>query len=298
MTGATQPPPVSQPELDGAVPECPYVGLVPFDESDAPYFFGRQRECEVVIANLTLSRLTLLYAASGVGKSSVLRAGVLPGLQQIAGEPYGGLGVPDAAVAYIREWSLAPLDTIATAVLDAVSRVPGAGLVEVPSHPPLSVKWLREVLQRSGVATAYLVLDQFEEYFLYHPDDRGEDGLAGALGRILSTRDLPVNVLLSIREDELAALDRFKGWVPHLYGNYLRLAHLGRNAAREAIEGPLDHYNQVVPPDSAMEVEPSSPRCCSTRFAPGTWSWHPKERLPAGPRTAGRTSRLPTCSSS
>lgn len=206
--------------------------------------------------NLTVSRLTLFYAASGVGKSSVLRAGVLPRLQQIARKSYEDLGVPEAAVAYIREWSLDPLDTIATAVLGAVPRVPGAGPVEVPGPPRLSVPWLREVLQRSGVEAVYLVLDQFEEYFLYHPDDRGEDGLAGALGHILSDRDLPVNVLLSVREDALAALDRFKGWVPLLYGNYLRLAHLGRDAAREAIKGPLDHYNQVVLPGSAMEVDP------------------------------------------
>ncbi|MGH3771336.1 MAG: hypothetical protein ACRDRW_08070 [Pseudonocardiaceae bacterium] len=256
MTSAAQPPPVPQPRLDRTVPDCPYVGLVPFDESDAPYFFGRQRECEVVVANLTASRLTLLYAASGVGKSSVLRAGVLPQFLRIARESYEDLGVPDTAVAYVSEWSLAPLDTIAAAVLRAVSRVPGAAPVEVPGPPRLGVPWLREVLRHSGVAAVYLVLDQFEEYFLYHPDDHGEDGLAGELGRILSTHDLPVNVLLSIREDALATLDRFKGRVPRLYDNYLRLAHLGRDAAQAAIEGPLDHYNQVVPQDSAMAVEP------------------------------------------
>ena len=256
MTGVTQPAPVPQPRLDPTVPECPYVGLVPFGAADAPYFFGRQRESEVVVANLTASRLTLFYAASGVGKSSVLQAGVLPRLQQIAEESHADLGVPDAAVAYVREWSLDPLDTIATEVLRAVSQVPGADPAQVPGPPQLSVPWLREVLQRSGVAAVYLVLDQFEEYFLYHPDDRGEDGLVSVLGQILSTHDLPVNVLMSIREDALAALDRFKGRIPRLYTNYLRLAHLGRHAAQEAIEGPLDHYNQVVPPDSAVTVEP------------------------------------------
>ncbi len=256
MTGAPKSAAVPQPRLDPTVPECPYVGLVPFGESDAPYFFGRQRECEVVVANLTAARLTLFYAESGVGKSSVLQAGVLPRLQRLAEESYADFGVPDAAVAYVREWSLDPLDTIATAVLHAVSQVPGAGPAEMPGPPQLRVPWLRAVLQRSRVAAIYLVLDQFEEYFLYHPDDRGEDGLAGALGRILSTHDLPVNVLVSIREDALAALDRFKGRVPRLYDNYLRLAHLGRHAAQEAIEGPLNHYNPVVPPDFAVTVEP------------------------------------------
>jgi WD40 repeat protein len=263
MTGATQPPPLSPSRVDRAVPECPYVGLVPFEESDAPYFFGRQRERDLIIANLTTSRLTLLYAASGVGKSSVLQAGVLPRLQQIAAQQITtessadpDFGGPGAAVGYVREWSLNPLDTIATAVLHGVSRVPGAGPVEGGGPARLSVPWLREVLRHSGAEAVYLVLDQFEEYFLYHPADPGTDGLASVLGHLLSSRDLPVNVLLSIREDALAALDRFKGWVPRLYDNYLRLAHLGRDAARAAIEGPLEHYNQVAPPDSAMTVEP------------------------------------------
>jgi WD40 repeat protein len=258
MTGLTQPPRVSQGERDRVVPECPYVGPVSFGESDTPYFFGRQRDCEVVVANLTTSRLTLFYAESGVGKSSVLRAGVLPRLREIARESYEDLKAPDAAVAYIKEWYSDPLVTIATAVLDALKaeRVPGASPVAIPGPARLSVPWLREVIEHSRVAAIYLILDQFEEYFRYHPADLGEHGLTGELGRILSNRDLPVNVLLSIREDALATLDRFKGRVPRLYDNYLRLPRLGRDAAREAIKCPLDHYNQVAPPGSAMEVQP------------------------------------------
>lgn len=260
MTEIIQPPPALQPpstsQRDRVAPDCPYVGLVPFDESDAPYFFGRERDCEVLVANLTTARLTLLYASSGVGKSSVLRAGVLPRLRELARESHEDLHVPDAAVAYVREWCSDPLVSISTEVLRAVAQVPGAGPVEMPGAPKLGVPWLREIIQHSGVAAIYLILDQFEEYFRYHPDDLGEEGLEGALGRILSIRDLPVNVLLSIREDELAALDRFKGRIPRLYDNYLRLAHLGREAARQAITGPLERYNQVVLPSAAMSLEP------------------------------------------
>jgi len=260
VTEIIQPPPALEPrpapQREGVAPDCPYVGLVPFDESDAPYFFGRQRDGEVVVANLTTARLTLLYAGSGVGKSSVLRAGVLPRLREIARESYEDLDVPDAAVAYVREWCADPLVSIATEILGAVAQVPGTSPVEMPGSPTLGVPWLCEVIQRSGVAAIYLILDQFEEYFRYHPDDLGDEGLEGQLGRILSIRDLPVNVLLSIREDELAALDRFKGRIPRLYDNYLRLSHLARECAREAITGPLERYNQVVPPGSAMMLDP------------------------------------------
>ncbi len=238
------------------MPERPYVGLVPFDEKDAAYFFGRERETDLIVANLTASRLTLLYAPSGVGKSSVLRAGVLPQLHQIDDDD-DDLGVSGAAVAYVNTWRDASRESIAAAISAAVSHVTGAGAVEeTDSAPTLSVDWLREVLRQSRVSAIYLILDQFEEYFLYHPMDRGEEGLIAELGRILSTRDLPVNVLLSIREDALAGLDRFKGRVPRLFSNYLRLAHLSREAARVAIKGPLDRYNRVAPPDQTMSVEP------------------------------------------
>jgi WD40 repeat protein len=239
------------------LPECPYVGLVPFDEKDAAYFFGRERESDLIVANLTASRLTLLYAPSGVGKTSVLRAGVLPQLHQLDEDSDDDLGLAGAAVAYVSTWRDDPLESIAAAVADAVSRVTGADIAEkITSAPKLSASWLREVLRQSRVSAIYLIFDQFEEYFLYHPMDRGEEGLTAELGRILSARDLPVNVLLSLREDALAGLDRFEGRVPHLFDNYLRLAHLSRKAAQAAIEGPLDRYNRVAPPDQTMSIEP------------------------------------------
>jgi WD40 repeat protein len=239
------------------VPECPYVGLVPFAEKDAAYFFGRERESDLIVANLTASRLTLLYAPSGVGKTSVLRAGVLPRVHQLDEDSYDDLGLFGAAVAYVSTWRDDPLESVAAAVADAVSRVAGSGAAEkIASAPKLSASWLREVLRQSRVSAIYLVFDQFEEYFLYHPMDRGEEGLTAELGRILSARDLPVNVLLSVREDALAGLDRFEGRVPHLFDNYFRLAHLSRDAAQAAIEGPLDRYNRVVPPDRTMSIEP------------------------------------------
>jgi hypothetical protein len=215
VTTSTGPPAPSQDAPERYVPECPYVGLEPFDEKDAVYFFGRERDSALIIANLTASRLTLLYAPSGVGKSSVLRAGVLPQLHHIDDDSYDDLGVPGPAVAYVSAWRDAPLESIAAAVSAAVSRVTGASPLEkVASAPKLSVLWLREVLRQSRVSAIYLIYDQFEEYFLYHLMDRGEHGLTAELGRILSVRDLPVHVLLSVREDALAGLDRFKGRVP------------------------------------------------------------------------------------
>ena len=63
---------------------CPYKGLTPYSEEDAPFFFGRETEQELITANLMAYRLTLLYGPSGVGKSSVLNAGVVRRLREQA----------------------------------------------------------------------------------------------------------------------------------------------------------------------------------------------------------------------
>ena len=61
----------------------PFRGLAPFDDSDADaaLFFGRAREAEIAIANVLAARLTVLHGPSGVGKSSLARAGVAHALR-------------------------------------------------------------------------------------------------------------------------------------------------------------------------------------------------------------------------
>src|SRR5262249_13336224 len=108
-----------------------------------------------------------------------------------------------------------------------------------------------------------LILDQFEEYFLYHSADAVGERFVEELSSVLRRRDLLVNVLISIREDAIARLDRFDGLVPGLMDNLLRIEHLDRDAAREAIEDPLLQWNRLdklssgdvtIEPDLVREV--------------------------------------------
>src|SRR5262249_12306580 len=98
-----------------------------------------------------------------------------------------------------------------------------------------------------------LVLDQFEEYFLYHGDKPWAGSFAAELAEALRRRDTPVNVLLSIREDSLALLDRFEGRVPGLLDNLIRIDHLDRVGARAAIERPLERWHELG--NDPVEIE-------------------------------------------
>ena len=66
---------------DPAAPEvCPFRGLAPFDAAHAEYFFGRERLVAALVARLVGSTRLAVFGPSGSGKSSVLRAGLLPAL--------------------------------------------------------------------------------------------------------------------------------------------------------------------------------------------------------------------------
>ena len=102
-----------------------------------------------------------------------------------------------------------------------------------------------------------LILDQFEEYFLYHPSEVGANSFAKTFPDAVNDLELPLHVLISLREDSLAKLDQFKGQIPKLFANRLRINHLDRAAAIEAILKPVEEFNRRLPEGSRKaSVEP------------------------------------------
>jgi WD40 repeat protein len=212
-----------------AAPSSPYKGLAPFEDSDldALLFFGREREIEVIAANLIASRITVLYGPSGVGKSSVLRAGVAHRLRQEQG----------AEVIVFSTWTGDPVAALVEAAGGS-----GDSLADA----------LADAADRAG-GDLYLVLDQFEELFLYHKQG---GAFAEHLAQLPRRAGLRVNVLIGMREDSLARLDALKAAIPNLLSNRLRLERLDRLAGTAAILGPVRRYNEFVPADEHIAIEP------------------------------------------
>ncbi|MCI0617468.1 hypothetical protein L0244_31220, partial [bacterium] len=111
-----------------------------------------------------------------------------------------------------------------------------------PSQP--LAETLRAWTKRLG-GNLLIILDQFEEYFLYHSHGNEKERFETEFPRLVNHPELRANFLISIREDALAKLDRFKGRIPNLFGNYLRIDHLDYDAAHAAIVKPLEMYNQL-----------------------------------------------------
>jgi WD40 repeat protein len=215
----------------------PYKGLAAFDDTDldALLFFGRETDTEVIAANLLASRFTVLYGATGVGKSSVLRAGVVRTVRSLA---------PDALVVVHDTWAGDAPRSLSDAI---AARLPGA---EPPEPDAPLVDRLAELVERFG-CHLYLVLDQFEEAFSY----AGATALADELSEVVTRPKLRVNVLLAVREDALSELDVFAGRIPDVFGNYLPLDRLNRGGGRAAITGPIGRYNELLP-ERPVRIEP------------------------------------------
>jgi WD40 repeat protein len=233
------------------IPDSPYKGLVPFEDSqlDALLFFGRERESNIIGENVLAARLTVLYGPSGVGKTSVLRAGVAHRLRARAGRNVEERGHPEYAVVVLDAWSEDPVGSLRSAVREELAAQFGSALLDEREGESLA-----ETFGRWTDALAcdlLLILDQAEEYFLYHP---GEGGFAAELPELVTRPGLRVRVLLSLRDDALSKLDRFKGRIPNLFANYLRLDHLDPRAARDAVEKPVERYNELA--DASIEIDP------------------------------------------
>jgi len=149
----------------------PYKGLMPYDEADAAFFFGRTQEIRLITANLFAAPATVLIGASGVGKSSILRAGVVSALRNRT----------DVLPVIHSMWRDDPVNGLERAVTRAVDeslggptaareRIPDeiADVVSKYAAPVPLADRMRFQSRRAG-RHVMVILDQFEEFFLYNP---------------------------------------------------------------------------------------------------------------------------------
>lgn len=235
----------------------PYVGLMPFTEKDSDYFFGRTSDQKVIATNLRAARMTIFYGASGVGKSSLLNAGVLPYLRRIStasilpGEP------PEFILVVLREWANNPIDSLRLRIKEAVETAVEEG--NIPHLKPEDVEETARANEQSCkmsellknwtdlIKTSLLiVLDQFEDFFLHPEFMTGEGSFGEEFPKAVNNKELHVNYMISLRDDALSKLDFFKGKIQDPMKNTLRLLHLDRAATSEAICKPLEKFNEIT----------------------------------------------------
>lgn len=212
-----------------AAPEGnPYRGLLAFEAEHRSLFFGRTNEIGTIIDRLRTEAFVLIAADSGVGKSSLCRAGVLP-------------LATDGALGQGRTWSVLlmvpgrnPLLTLCE-LLAPIMQTPADKLMERLRGEPTSLAW--ELRKKLGERTGVLVfIDQLEELVTI-ADAQEMATIGSVLGRLCS-RTPGIRMLATVRSDFLARVAS----VPVLGDELARALYILRpmtaDKIREAIVGP------------------------------------------------------------
>jgi hypothetical protein len=211
----------------------PYVGLRPFEEHESDRFFGRDRDADLLYDKILSGRLTILYAQSGLGKSSLLRAMVVPRLQ-----------ANHARVIYFDAWAQdEPLLLLKDALVCMASDL---GIPDAGRGSPTLAELARILCSRDDNGLV-LVLDQFEEFLVHHAQSM--EPLRSELAALLRSAKLDVTVVLSLREEFLAALEPLRQQILNLFQSTYRLEPLNDDALRVAIARPPQLFGGECDPE-------------------------------------------------
>jgi len=239
--------------VEQGVIESPFPGLTHYTSDYADVFFGRDSERKRIVGNLQASRLTLLYAQSGVGKSSLLSAGVAPRLVELARISVEDEGAPGYIPVVMREWVGDPVERLVETIRAAVEPFV-SGDRELALTPDDLEAAIEEATARTD-ATVLVILDQFEEYFNYHATGAGAT-FADRLAACINRPDLRANFLISIREDAYSRIgDLLKSRIPSVYGNYLHLEYLDREALEDSITCSIEEYDRLYAAGDPVRAE-------------------------------------------
>jgi hypothetical protein len=187
----------------------PFVGLRPFREEERHLYYGRELETDYVETRSTMNQLTLMFARSGVGKSSFLTSRLIPHLSATG------------HVSYINEWGgKDPEDVVRGAMEEARARS------KYPESSDLQ----------------FLILDQFEDVFKVSFDRRN---LWECFAEIAAAEVDNLRLIVTMREEWLGAWDEVDQYVPDAYGSMVRLAPLTEEDLSDAIVKPINLEGSV-----------------------------------------------------
>ena len=264
MTGTITPK-----RLDG---DNPWPGLESFEESWSAYFFGRGREAESLLSHVLDAPVTLLYGRSGLGKTSLLRAGLFPLLRDpsLRDRPVqrDRRFIPVYARFALKPGA-APLSCQLQQMVDKAIRDGATPDSTLPSDEESLWEYLHRADFKLWSAQNYrltpvIVLDQFEELFTLGQqlsdhvrtfmndlgdlaENRIPVDLAKRIDRdetVLERFEFPsqnYKLLISLREDFLPDLEEWRRRIPTLGRSRMRLVPLRGQAALDAVAKPASY---------------------------------------------------------
>ncbi|MCP4448148.1 MAG: protein kinase [Myxococcales bacterium] len=215
--------------------ESPYSGLNAFQEADADKFFGRPKEIELAIARIRQHPLMAIVGSSGCGKSSFVRAGIVPALKR-SGERWDTTVIrpgrdPMHALALVaaKMHGLGDLSESSPQLPDVISRL--------HAEPGFLGTIMREEARRRG-GNILLFIDQFEELYTLLGDPEERRAFTACLTGVADDSTTPLRVVLSLRSDFLDRVPEDPIFMSELQQGLFFLTAPNRDGLRDALTQP------------------------------------------------------------
>ncbi|GAA3071195.1 helix-turn-helix domain-containing protein [Streptosporangium carneum] len=219
--------------------EPPYVGLVAFQREDADLFFGRERLVEELAARLSKRRLVAVFGTSGAGKSSLLRAGLLPRMRGEGGDCPVVLLTPGPH----------PLEECAIQLARLTGGTPGRLHEELADDPRNLYRIARHALalaDRPEQGDLLLVVDQFEEVFTLCDDELERARFIEALVTAARAENSRCRIVLGVRADFYAHCTRYPDLVAAFGDAQVAVGPMTTDELRRAIVQPAVRVGCIV----------------------------------------------------
>jgi WD40 repeat protein len=216
----------------------PYRGLNAFGEDDAEFFFGRDADVQRLVEKLKLSRFLAVLGSSGSGKSSLVRAGLVPSLRR------GDLTESSSWAIRVLKPGARPLEELAVSVADLSGEADRVGAIrQMHRHLQEDAQALHLAIRlglgdRADGARAVLVIDQFEEIFSLCRDDAERAQFVANLVYAGTVPEGACVVILTLRADFYQRCAAYPELAAQLAAHQYLVSPMSVASLRQAIEEP------------------------------------------------------------
>jgi WD40 repeat protein/class 3 adenylate cyclase len=235
------------PAVPGAIVPNPYKGLRAFEEGDAVDFFGREELVEELIKRVGHTRFLAVVGPSGSGKSSVVRAGLIPALRR-------------GAIAGSEGWHIAdmfpgahPLDGLEAALLRAAPDPPPSVMDLLARDEQGLHRAVLRLLPSDG-SELVLVIDQFEEVFTLVEDEAARTQFLGSIEAAATDPRSRVRVVVTLRADFYDRPLLYRGFAELFKSRVEAVVPLSGEEIERAISGPAKRVDVTLEPGLVAEM--------------------------------------------
>ena len=242
----------------------PFIGPHSFEESDSPFFYGRDKEIQEILALILSASISLIYSKSGLGKTSIFNAKIIP---ELKGKKYKVRVLPITRFKTINtlnyqtetrenNFNMYVFNTLLNIIEKDDSILENENLSKEKLLNMTLSEFIKEydISQKEKYFDKYyhnlkiLIFDQFEEFFNFYSDDIFiQQRKFFYQIRDAINNDPNLRIVFIMREEFIASLDTFSYILPDEFRRRFRLEPLDEESAKYAVEKPLLHATILDP---------------------------------------------------